>query len=116
VAIFEFGRARLYSADFGSLLTDHHSFRVTFSNTHTPYVDFFFECKAMLDDNDFFDYGQDCRITFFSDRRHGADRPSDRDTVDVHPHMGEVFVDMMIACALSSLRAEYHQQRTAGLP
>lgn len=66
MAIFEFGRARLYSADFGSLLTDHHSFRVTFSNTHTPYVDFFFEYKV-LDDNDFFDYGQDCRITFFSD-------------------------------------------------
>ena len=43
-----------YSAGFGSLLTDHHSFRVTFSNTHTPYVDFFFEYKV-LDDNDFFD-------------------------------------------------------------
>jgi hypothetical protein len=57
---------------------------VAFGHLHTAYVNFFFEYKAVFDNNDFFDNGQDCCIAFLPDRRHGGNGPSDRDTLDLY--------------------------------
>jgi hypothetical protein len=54
-----------------------------------------FENTATLDNNDFFGNRQDCRITFLPGGRHSGDRSPDQNTPDLHPHMGEAFVDMM---------------------
>jgi hypothetical protein len=75
----------LGSADFGGLLTCRYNFRVAFGHLHTAYVNFFFENKTAFDNNDFFDYGQYCRIAFLPDGRYGGNGPSDRDTLDLYP-------------------------------
>jgi hypothetical protein len=71
--ILGFRRTCLCSVYFGSLLACRCGLRVAFGHMHTTYVDFFFEYKATLDNNGFFDDGQDCRITFFPDRRYDGD-------------------------------------------
>lgn len=83
--VFRFGRTRLCSVDFSCLLTCRYGLHVAFDYFHTAYVNFFFEYKATFDNNDFFDYGQDCRIAFLPDSRHSGNGPSDRDTLDLYP-------------------------------
>jgi hypothetical protein len=39
---------------------------------------------------------QDCRIAFFPGGRHGGDRSPNQDTLNLHPRMGEAFIDMKI--------------------
>jgi hypothetical protein len=59
------GRYGLYTADFDTLFPHHHSLLVAFGNMGTAYVLFFFENKPTLDNIDFFDNRQDCRIAFY---------------------------------------------------
>jgi hypothetical protein len=89
-------RSGLYTGDFDTLVPQNRSFLMVFDNMDTAYVNFFFEKKATLDNNYFFNNRQNCRIAFFSGGWHGGDRSPDQNTLNLHPHMGKAFVDMMV--------------------
>jgi hypothetical protein len=99
-------RICLYTEDFDTLLPHHLSFLVAFGNMDTTYVHFFLKKKATLDNDDFFDNRQDCRITLFPCGRHGGDRSPDQNTLNPRPHMGETFVDMMVPTARYRLNTQ----------
>jgi hypothetical protein len=102
--------------DLDTLIPHHHSFLVAFGNMDTTYVHFFFENHATLDNDDFFDNRQNCRIAFFPGGRYGGDRLTDQNALYLYPH-GKGFRQYDgPACALSSRPAGYHLQWSAVTP
>jgi hypothetical protein len=57
-----------------------------------PDMDFFFQNKAALDDDDLFHHRKNCRIAFLSDGRHAIDLTANRYSIDLHPFVVQRFI------------------------